>query len=202
VTNSSLYNKQGFGIFVQRIPLCWWKLPNEPPWHGGVTHPKEVRAHLQDVRMSGSSSTHFSTYPAAGTRAGAVHAAVPGWKQAEEPTFSSFSSLDHTQQVLFSELDVAGPLKSDLRLVIRSPPGAVMGCFLPSSFQTRCGGLFTTKLIAAGIRIQPLFLPQHNEMGSYVPSGGTSTPGRVEMCLMRHCHLTPHLSFPSLLSKF
>lgn len=56
MTNSSLYNNQGFWVFVQCIPLCWWKLPKEPPWHSSVTHPEEVRADLRDVRASGSSS--------------------------------------------------------------------------------------------------------------------------------------------------
>lgn len=56
MTNSSLYNKQGFWVFVQCIPLCWWKLPNAPPWHSSVTHPEEVSADLRDQRMSGSSS--------------------------------------------------------------------------------------------------------------------------------------------------
>lgn len=63
MTNSSLYNKQGFWVFVQCIPLCWWKLPNEPPWRSGVTHPEEVRADLRDARMSGSSSAASARLP-------------------------------------------------------------------------------------------------------------------------------------------
>lgn len=63
MTNSSLYNKQGFWVFVQCIPLCWWKLPNEPPWHSSVTHPTEVHANLRDARMSGFSSTASAHIP-------------------------------------------------------------------------------------------------------------------------------------------
>lgn len=155
MTNSSLYNKQGFWVFVQCIPPCWWKLPNEPPWRSGVTHPEEVRADLRDARMSGSFQRRFCTSPAAGARAGPAQAAVPGWEQAGQPTFSCpRRSLHHTQRALFSELDVAGPLKSDLGLVIINPPGAVWAVSSPAAFGPaagRGGCVSTAKPMAAGV---------------------------------------------------